>query len=185
MNNKRLFMAASPILIMFLLACSVLSGGEVNEESSANSVIEPIRQWASTASASSEYGTDGWSAKQATGAPNTTECTDSVNAWASLTYTDGIEWLEVGYDTPVAPTQINIYETYYPGQVVTVEVRDESGNLQTVWQGEAHVESQCPRVFTVDVAGIDYKVTAVRVSLDQSAANYWGEVDAIELVGTP
>ena len=192
MNKKQLFVWASPVLIIFLLACSTLTGGggvgeneAGGEENEIEIIKEPIRQWASTASASSEYGSESWSAKQATGAPNTTECADSVDAWASLTYADGIEWLEVGYDTPVAPTQINIYETYYPGQVVTVEVRDESGNLQTVWQGEAHVESQCPRVFTVDVAGIDYKVTAVRVSLDQSAANYWGEVDAIELVGTP
>ena len=191
MNKKRLFMWASPGLIMFLLACSALAGGggtggnEAGVEGNEIEVFkEPIRQWASTASASSEYGSESWSAMQAVGEPDTTECGTSVYSWASSTI-DGIQWLEVGFDTSVTPTQINIYETAYPGQVVNVEVRDESGNLQTVWTGETYVDDQCPRVFTVDVTGVDYKVTAVRVSLDQSAANYWSELDAIELVGTP
>jgi hypothetical protein len=140
-----------------------------------------IAQWASGAVASSEYGSAGWSAIQATGAPDTPECGDIQTAWASATAT-GLDWLELTYDTPVVPTEINIYETHSPGFIVEVEVIDEMGDYYSIWTGDPELDAECPRIFSLTVTGVDFPVQGVRINLDQTDGN-WNEIDAVELVG--
>jgi hypothetical protein len=143
-----------------------------------------LRQWATGATASSQYGDDDYSAQQVIGAPNTMECGDIETAWASET-SEGVDWLEVSFATAVVPTEINIYETYSPGAINKVEVKDEAGLYYTVWQGTPAEVEQCPRVFTVSVSGVSAGVKAVRINLDQREGPYWNEIDAVELVGVP
>ena len=141
------------------------------------------RQWAVSATASSEYGVTGWSAMQATGAPDTPECGDYTTAWASEGY-DTAEWIELDYDTPVLPTEINIYQTYNPNQVIQVELRDLEGNYQTVYLGTPQDESDdCPFVLSISTEGIDWQVDGVRITINQSEFEDWNEIDAVELVG--
>ncbi len=181
MKHRRSLFICTIIVAVLLttLACGLLSGGSNTASTS------PIRQWASSASASSEYGTSDWSAKQAAGEPNTTACGDQTTAWASTYYGAGVEWLEVGFATPVVPTQINIHESNAPGSITKVEVIDTNSTFHTVWEGTPSSVSQCPRVFTVNVSNNDFKVNAVIISLDQSILADWDEIDAVELVGTP
>jgi hypothetical protein len=141
-------------------------------------------QWAVTATASSEYSTPDWSAQQATAAPDTPECGDLQTAWASEA-SDGVDWLEVGYATPVRPSQINIYETNSPGFIVRVEVRDQAGTYYTVWEGKPGPLEQCPRVLSIPVSEVEPRVVAVRISLDQRPGGDWDEIDAVQLVGRP
>jgi hypothetical protein len=143
-----------------------------------------LRQWATGATASTEYGSDSWSARQATGAPDTTECGDIQTAWASET-SDGVDWLEVSFATPVVPTEISIRETYSPGFINRVEVKDERGLYHTVWEGTPGAVEQCPRVLTIPVSGVDVRVNVVRINLDQRDGGDWNEIDAVELVGQP
>jgi len=143
-----------------------------------------VSQWAASASASSEYSNPAWSAQQATGAPDTPECGDQETAWASAE-SDGVDWLEVGYTTPVVPSEINIYESNSPGFIVRVEVRDETGTYSAVWEGAPGATAQCPRVLSIPVSGIDRRVVAVRIHLDQRNGAAWNEIDAVQLVGRP
>jgi hypothetical protein len=143
-----------------------------------------LSQWAISAVASSEYSSPEWSAQQATGAPDTPECGDYQTAWATESY-DGVDWLEVGYATPVRPVRINIHETNSPGFIVRVEVKDEGGMYHTVWQGTPGALDQCPRILSVPVTGIESRVVAVRINLDQRAGGDWDEIDAVELIGQP
>jgi len=147
-------------------------------------VAGAMRQWAGGAVASSEYSTPEWSAQQATGAPNVTECDDDQNAWASEN-SDGVDWLEVSFATAVIPTGINIHETYSPGFINKVEVKDQKGMYRTVWEGMPGAVEQCPRVMTIPVSGVDVRVNAVRINLDQRNGGNWNEIDAVELVGQP
>jgi hypothetical protein len=141
------------------------------------------RQWAISATASSEYGATGWSAMQATGAPDTPECGDYTTAWASEGY-DTVEWIELDYDTPVLPTEVNIYQTYNPNQVIQVALRDLEGNYQTVYLGTPKDESDdCPFVLNIPIEGIDWQVDGVRITIDQTELEDWNEIDAVELVG--
>jgi hypothetical protein len=142
-----------------------------------------LRQWAVSATASSQYGDTGWSADQATGAPDTLDCGDYTTAWATEDY-DTIEWIELDYDTPVVPLGVNIYQSYNPNQVVEVELRDLEGNYYTIYTGIPQNESDdCPFVLSISVDGVLEQVDGVRITIDQSVFEDWVEIDAVELVG--
>ena len=193
------------VLLASSLACQAVTGGTPDsdtqdtsstvpdettsqDEPAAPSVetkepeMEVIRQWAIFATASSEYGNPDFSAFQATGAPESTECGDFANAWAS-SQIDGVDWLELLYEKPVYPDQINIYQNNLPDQVVKVEVVDPNLNYYTVYTGEPSV-TECPYTLTIDVTDIDFLVTGVKLTVDQSQLDAsWDEIDAVELVG--
>ena len=141
-----------------------------------------ISQWAISAAASSEYGSSDYSAMQATGAPDTPVCGDQTTAWASAT-AGTEEWIELTYDTLVFPTQVNIYQTYYPNQVVKVELIDNASVYHIVYTGEPESIEQCPYVLSIPVKDADYLVAGVRITIDQSQIGNWNEIDAVELVG--
>lgn len=140
-----------------------------------------IRQWATSGTASTAYGTDSWSAMQATGAPDTDECGDYSTAWATETSTE-VAWLRLEYATPVIPTEINIYESYNPDAVYMVDVEGADGTTYTVYEGDPTSESECPGVLTITIDA-DVPVSAVTVHIDQSDHTGWNEIDAVELVG--
>jgi hypothetical protein len=144
-----------------------------------------IHQWASQATASSEFGNDGYSASQATGAPDTTDCGDASTAWASAA-ADGKDWLQLTYDTPVVPKQIEIHQSFNPGAITQVEVASQSaGQSQIVYQADPAVVNTCPFTLVVQVNGIDSKIDEITITVDQTNHNGRDEVDAVELIGTP
>ncbi len=144
---------------------------------------EPIRQWATSATASSQYSEPDYSAMQATGAPDTIDCGDRPTAWASLEYFT-IDWLEVGFETPVFPREVNIYESHTPSQVVLVELVDTAGGYHEIYTAEPEMQIDCPFVLSIEVADIDYPVLGVKITVDQSQLDLpLDEIDAVELVG--
>ena len=207
MNTRNKFQISLFVIVLLAssLACQAVTGGlpdSDSQDSNSNAAdettsqnepaapvveaegpqMEVIRQWAIFANASSEYGNPDFSAFQATGAPESTECEDASNAWASAEPTS-VDWLELLYEKPVYPDQINIYQNNFPDQVVKVEVIDPDLNYYTVYTGEPFV-AECPYTLTVDVTDIDFLVTGVKITIDQSIiASSWDEIDAVELVG--
>jgi hypothetical protein len=143
---------------------------------------ETIRQWAVSASASSEYGSSDWSASQATGAPNTLSCGDRTSAWASAEKTSA-DWLELRYEKPVFPQAVYIHHSYAPDAVVKVELIDIGGEYHSIYTGKPSVR-ECPYKMFILVQA-DYRAVGVRITLDQSMleASLWDEIDAVELVG--
>ena len=148
---------------------------------------EEISQWATSASASSEYGNPDWAASQATGEPDTIieECADLPTAWASQG-SDTVEWLELYYDTPVYPTEVNIIQTHSPDQVVMVELVDTEGTYHEVYTGEPeNLWGECPYTLSI-LVWADYQAVGVKITIDQSVIPVtWNEIDAVELVGIP
>jgi len=190
MNRKLIILSVLLVLALTALACSVgqsatpapLSGGG---DGGGGETAQPIEQWASSATASSYFGTtDRWSPDQATGAPDTDECGDYDTAWASAIST-GEDWLEVTFDTAVEPTEINIYASYNPSAIVKVEVKDTDGAYHTIWEGEPELVDECPTITTFSVTAAGLKAKTVRISIDQSNHTGWDEIDAVQLVGTP
>jgi hypothetical protein len=179
------------IFIVFLLVLTSLScgifGSAPGEDGSSEPKPEtgaknnPLRQWANSARASSEYSNPDWAASQATGAPNTLECGDTQTAWASYNH-NTVEWLEVSFGTPVTPTEINIYESYSPSQITSVEILDTRGVYHQVYTGEPKT-TNCPYTLSVSVSGADYQAASVKITVDQSQGESWDEIDAVELVG--
>lgn len=156
-----------------------------------NSNISPIeaqelRQWASTAYASTEYSATSYSASRATGMPDVDSCGDNINAWASLD-ADTEEWLELTYDVAVVPTEINIYQSFNPSQVVEIQMIDTDGQSWIAWSGVPEAVENCPDLMTITIE-LDKQilVNQLVVFIDQSVMGWgWTEIDAVELVGFP
>jgi hypothetical protein len=165
---------AVPVAVFAFASCSDSSGPD-----------EAISQFASSATASSEYTPDAWSALQAVGEPNAPEgCIDHPNAWASRE-NSGEDWLEVTFETPVFPTQIDIYEVYAPGSIGKVEVKLASGKYATVYSTTPGEAQTCPRILSFSVSKFVGKISVVRIHVDQRTLQSWDEIDAVKLVGRP
>jgi Tol biopolymer transport system component len=177
-TSKHVALALLIVLLgaaLFPLGASAQDGGQG----------QPIRQWATSALASSQYSDPDWSAAQATGAPDTVECGDIVTAWASAS-SSGQEWLLLQYSHSVIPTQVNIYQTNTPGAIVKVSVITVEGEeISLPDSADPPGHTACPGVFTIDIEGQPPAVDAVKIYLDQDITYDWNEIDAVELVGYP
>lgn len=175
------FFEASPFV-------SSNDGSYESDDSEMDTLIasEPqlIRQWASEAYAESEYSSTDWAASQATGAPDVDTCGDNANAWAS-TSSIGTDSIELVYDIPVSPTEINIYQSYNPSQVVEVDIIDLNGEAWIAWSGEPEYIETCPDLMTITLE-LDEPlyIDRVVIYIDQSVLQTgYNEIDAVELVG--
>jgi hypothetical protein len=167
--------------ISVLLAVIDLANAYTSMDDTADSGV--VAQWASGASATSEYGSDSYSAMQATGAPNTAVCGDSTTAWASQTSTEEAE-LTLTFDELVIPAVINIHQNYTPGSIIQVSLIDaETGDIIPITDSaDSNKTTPCPRVFMVTPV-YDQAVSGVVISFDQSIGGSWNEIDAVELIG--
>ncbi|NJK80590.1 MAG: hypothetical protein HC914_12095 [Chloroflexaceae bacterium] len=139
-----------------------------------------IRQWASGATASSNY--EGYDPYKATGRPDTEGCRDSQNAWASAD-PNGLETLELEYSTPVFATGVVVYQNHQPGFISKIEVMNEDGKATTVYEREPRLLDICPYVLEVAFEPTLTRIVAVRLTVDQRDGANWSEVDAVELIG--
>ncbi len=132
---------------------------------------------------SSQYTTTSWSAEQALGAPDTyPNYGDIPTAWASASPDGQREFLVLGYDTAAPASGVSIYETYNPGAVDTVYVRNaNTGQFVRVWSGTAEAAPLQARIFTVLFPRTAFPVNAVRIAINSPAVSSWNEIDAVSL----
>lgn len=150
----------------------------------AATMAAPVLQWATGAAAGSEYDNPDNAAIQALGEPDTLECGDHETAWASADGY-GIDWLELTYDTPVIASEIIVYQSHTPNQIVEVEVIDLDGGYHSVYTNTPALTNDCPYENTITVS-LDFPVNAVRITIDQSVIPAtWDEIDAVALIGLP
>lgn len=135
-----------------------------------------LRQWASEASASSQYGADDWSAKQATGIPDSAEM-DARTAWAAREADSGVEWLHVKFTLPVLLRQVRIHENLTPGGIVRIDAVREDGERRTVWQAEDPGAVWFQAELSGEVA------RELVIVIDARKRPGWEEIDAVELIG--
>ena len=143
----------------------------------------PLRQWASTAKASSEYSPDGWNAQQACGPPNTETAGDHNTAWTTQAEDAGPQWIELTYGIPVFPDGVRIHETFNCGTVVRVEALNSSGQWMPLWAGADPTLGQPIAWFEVPFTPQPFTTRTIRVTLDTAKVPGWNEIDAVELLG--
>jgi hypothetical protein len=143
-----------------------------------------IRQWAISASASSEYSNDEWSAENAAGSPNTERCGDYQTSWASAA-SDSISTLVLTYTQPVYPQAVIVYQTFNPDQVSQIRVLGVEDDTQVIYEAEPQqIDQPCPYILTVPVSDVNFRVNRLEVTVDQSVLGMgWNQIDAVELVG--
>jgi hypothetical protein len=170
--------------IIILSLCFIMVSACQNavvEQPLPGATKETISQWVISASASSEYGYPDWGSQRVTGPPDVDTCADDPRAWASGRG-NGAEWLLLEYGVPVFATELNIYQTYGRGAVSRVTIFDADENSEVIWEGEDKV-APCPGVLSVPIPEKPYRVSKVRIDLDESRTGYWNQIDSIELVG--
>ncbi|HUJ58051.1 MAG TPA: hypothetical protein VLX92_06150 [Kofleriaceae bacterium] len=182
------------------LACRDLEHGRIGGADYLRLIGAPPAQraapvervaWASRVIAfSSEYSPTSWSAHQVLGPPDVFPGSgDNARAWASRDADGQSEFIEVGFDHPIAMRELRIYETYNPGAISSVEVT-------TVW-GRKIALMACSGTFTTAACDgpmaipsggaqisrvplrCDVPIASVRVTLASAAVPGWNEIDAI------
>ncbi len=139
-----------------------------------------IHQWASEATASSEYTPTDWSAKQVTGAPDTLQGGDARTAWAAKEADAGAEWIRVVFPLPLKIAKIRVLENYVPGGIVAVDVIGADGARRRAWEG-GDPGGEAPVWFEADLQGTAGR--EVVIVLDTKKNGGWEEIDAVELIG--
>lgn len=142
-----------------------------------------VRQWASEATASSFYAPD-YEPAGATGAPNVAVCQDDPEAWASAD-PNGLERLELRFRAPVFAVGVEVYQSYNPGFVSSVELIDERGAATTVYTATPTLAEPCPGVLSISFEQTLTRIVGVRLTVDQRSGANWAEIDAVQLIGVP
>lgn len=149
---------------------------------------DPGMQWASppVIDVSSEYDNPDYAADQALGAPNVFAYGDSVNAWAPGSQDGTLEYITVGFPTPVYASGATIRETWGNGMVYQIDVLDMNDVLRTVWRGTDPSQPGAPVDFLVTWPATTYLVKGINVYTDTDhEIGVWEEIDAIALHGYP
>jgi hypothetical protein len=140
-------------------------------------------QWATAVDFSSQYDTFFWSAQQALGPPDTyPSYGDIPTAWASFRADNQREYLVLAYDTPTVINFVNVYETWHPGALDKVSVKNPgTGLFETVWTGTAAPAPPVARILTVSFPVTQFHVSEVRLDFDSPAVSSYNEIDAVAI----
>ena len=164
-------------LLLVLVACQDSLPGE----EAPMVTRESFTQWVFSASASSQYGFSDWSPQRVIGVPDVSGCVDDSRAWASGRG-NGTEWLLLDFRVPVYATEVKVYQTYGRGAISRVTIYDAEENAEVVWEGEDS-QGPCPGILSVPIPYKTYRISRVRVDLDESRTGYWNQIDSVELLG--
>eukprot|EP00027_Filamoeba_sp_ATCC50430_P016249 CAMPEP_0168570360 /NCGR_PEP_ID=MMETSP0413-20121227/16675_1 /TAXON_ID=136452 /ORGANISM="Filamoeba nolandi, Strain NC-AS-23-1" /LENGTH=257 /DNA_ID=CAMNT_0008602969 /DNA_START=203 /DNA_END=976 /DNA_ORIENTATION=- len=145
----------------------------------------PQYQWASSvANFSSEYDPAYlvWSADDILGASDVyPQYGDIEGAWTQELIGTGQEYIEVNFPVKVPLCNIAIYQTYCWRGITNISVRDESGDLVSVWSGDvAYNQTQdTASIFSPELKTIRFLTNSIRIELDTTDAPSWVELDAV------
>jgi speckle-type POZ protein len=145
-----------------------------------------IRQYATKVIRfSSQYTTTNWSASQALKPENVYPAyNDNSKAWASLNEDDPREFLELGFDTIQTVRTVEIFETYNPGAIDTVFLRDSSSKKWIkIYSKPAATLEKKSRIFTIQMIETSFFADAIRIAINSKAVSGWNEIDAVAITG--
>ncbi|MDL2354647.1 MAG: PEP-CTERM sorting domain-containing protein [Pseudomonadota bacterium] len=138
----------------------------------ATNVIGFSTQWSSSA----------WSANQALGAPDTGAYGDISTAWAPATKDATLEYLTLGFDTPVYSTGAVIRETYGNGFVYQVDAVAADNSYHTVWSGTDTTAPGTPADFVLSWTTTAFQTIGLKIYVDTNHdLSAWEEIDAVQL----
>lgn len=149
-------------------------------DTSLSSSAKYMRQWAIRALASSEYGSNSWSAMQATGPANVETCSDNAKAWATKPPNGGREWLSLVFPKKVRAIGALIHVSYNPGAIVEIQAKTGGGWVR-IWRGKDVSSGHCPSVLAVRFQE-PVDTDSIRIILDTRLVSGWNEIDAVQLV---
>lgn len=140
-----------------------------------------LRYATSVTGVSSEYSAIQYSASQALGSPDVFPGSGGdPKAWASSTLDGQREYLELGFVDAGPVNRIVIYETYNPGAVDSVFVRNPlSGNFELVYSATAESLGIPSNALTIDFPMTAFDVSEIRIALNSPAVSGFNSIDAV------
>jgi len=175
------FLSALGILIL-ITSCTKVPGLINNDQQKLTQFGDGIIDF------STEYSVapGPWSTFVALGAPDTyPEYGDKQTAWASKRADDRDELLVIAFDTAQYVNHVSIYETYNPGAVSAISVRNvENGSWVPVYdQGyELDVKKEA-RIMEVTFPLTTFLVDAIKINIASKQVSGWNEIDAVSISG--
>jgi alpha-tubulin suppressor-like RCC1 family protein len=144
------------------------------------------RQYAATVLGfSSEYTSNcgPFSSCKVLGAPNVYPIYgDLAENWANASPNGGLEYLDLGFSNPTPISFVDIYETYSPGSVTQVSVKNNTTGLyEVVYNATAAPAPGVARILHITFPLTNYDVSAVRIDMDTALFGTWIEIDAVAI----
>ncbi len=149
---------------------------------------EPPKRYAtSVVDFSSEYSIDLWNAAQILGAPNVYPSHGDIpSAWASLDPDNSREHITIGFNDPQPINFIDIYQTYNPGAIDTVYVKNpNTGLYEIVYTTTAAPQAPASSILHVTFPTTSFNVSEIRIALNSGAVPDWNELDAVAIGTLP
>lgn len=166
---------------------SPLSSTTFCDGNSVDLTIQPgisDHRFASTVIAfSTEYDVYDWGVIQTLGAPDVyPNYGDIEYAWAPAEMDEPGEFLELGFDNPIPINFIDIYETYGPGSIDSVFVKNPgTGIFEPVYTAVPAYAGDTARMLHITFPMTSFSVSEIRITMDMSAVTDWNEIDAVAI----
>lgn len=159
------------------------TGDTVTLSTDTSNAIVDVRYGSSVTAFSSEYNLvpPGWFANQILGVPNVfPSYGDISNAWASLDPDIQREFIQIAYTNSAPVNFIDIYETFSPGAVDTVYVKNpNTGLFEVVYTATASPQPPVSRKLHITFPLTSFSVSEIRIALNSPAVFDWNEIDAV------
>jgi Zn-dependent metalloprotease len=134
---------------------------------------------------SSQYSASSWSADQILGPPNTFNYGDFSTSWGAASKNGSLEFIIVGFTTPIFATGATIRETYGNGFVYRIDAIQKNKKTNMVWKGTDSSQPSTISEFKPTWPQTDYLVTGLKIYVDTNHnLSAWEEIDSILLHGT-
>ncbi|NNM27584.1 MAG: hypothetical protein HKO59_16670 [Phycisphaerales bacterium] len=149
-------------------------------------VPAPITAYASAVlGSSSEWSSSAFSAAQTLGPSDVTAYGNNPNAWAASSQDGTLEYVTLGFPTPMYASGVTVRETWGTGFIYQVDVLDLDDVLHTVWTG---TDPSAPGTAADTFFGwteTGFPVKGVKLYVDTDATTDWEEIDCVQLHGVP
>jgi len=144
-------------------------------------------QWASKIlGVSSEYTVGNgqqYRAVQALGKPNKLPQGETgASAWRPEQPDNGLEWIKVGFETPLFIRQIAIAENFGAGCITTIFAYDSQNKEYNIYTSKPETTQRNAGMLRVWLTKLtEYKVASLKIVLDTKRVKDWNEIDAVAI----
>jgi hypothetical protein len=145
-------------------------------------------QWASSAKASSTFGDENGKTPSSSNVADNLKGKLDGTTWTNNNQEIGFDWIELGYEKPVATTEVRLVlpNGNATEAISKVELQDTEGKWNTVWAGISDIknDSRGNRTWFVKTfSKTAYQVKAVKYTMANNVSHGYKYVDAAQLVG--
>mmetsp|Transcript_3860 Transcript_3860/g.6766 ORF Transcript_3860/g.6766 Transcript_3860/m.6766 type:complete len:1674 (-) Transcript_3860:431-5452(-) len=163
--------------------------------SDSGSSTKLVQAWATHfLGASSEYGScdTGYGGCSAVGKHDVLQYGDDLHAWepyyamsAPENPYDFSEYLELSYNLSLHVSAVEIWETFNPGSIVRVLLRNPSGAWEAIWSGDPLTcLPDKIRIFSPDFCTTNFQTDAIRIEMNTASFPGYKSIDAVMLIGS-